>query len=157
LELAFINVAEQATIANTQVQDAQGYEENYDAAEKGGRSAGGPLRKNTAVRSSATNPISSSGKVWRRAGTKLMSLTWNDHLRQGMRSQPVQPTQEEANANDSLAFLLPDLGRGQSCQAEPDSRKRYHDDNCFYSPTATDGKTSVSLAQPGPVRAGSVS
>ena len=40
LELAFINVAEQATIANIQVEDAQGYEENYDAAEKGGRSAG---------------------------------------------------------------------------------------------------------------------
>lgn len=40
LELAFINVAEQATIANTQSDDAQGYEENYDAAEKGGRSAG---------------------------------------------------------------------------------------------------------------------
>jgi hypothetical protein len=40
LELAFINVAEQATIANIHNQDAQGYEENYDAAEKGGRSAG---------------------------------------------------------------------------------------------------------------------
>jgi hypothetical protein len=40
LELAFINVAEQATIANIQVEDAQGYEKNYDAAEKGGRSAG---------------------------------------------------------------------------------------------------------------------
>lgn len=40
LELAFINVAEQATIANAQVQDAQGYAENYEAAEKGGRSAG---------------------------------------------------------------------------------------------------------------------
>ncbi|MCI0580167.1 MAG: phage antirepressor N-terminal domain-containing protein [Chloroflexi bacterium] len=40
LELAFINVAEQATIANVQSDDAQGYEENYDAAEKGGRSAG---------------------------------------------------------------------------------------------------------------------
>jgi hypothetical protein len=40
LELAFINVAEQATIANVQVEDAQGYEDNYDAAEKGGRSAG---------------------------------------------------------------------------------------------------------------------
>ena len=40
LELAFINVAEQATIANVQVEDTQGYEENYDAAEKGGRSAG---------------------------------------------------------------------------------------------------------------------
>jgi hypothetical protein len=86
LELAFINVAEQATIANTQVQDAQGYEENYDAAEKGGRSAGGPLRKNTAVRSSATNPISSSGKVWRRVGTKLMSLTRNNHLQRRGRS-----------------------------------------------------------------------
>lgn len=40
LELAFINVAEQATIANTQSDDAQGYQENYAAAEKGGRSAG---------------------------------------------------------------------------------------------------------------------
>jgi hypothetical protein len=40
LELAFINVAEQATIANIHNQDAQGYAENYDAAEKGGRSAG---------------------------------------------------------------------------------------------------------------------
>ena len=40
LELAFVNVAEQATIANIHSQDAQGYEENYDAAEKGGRSAG---------------------------------------------------------------------------------------------------------------------
>jgi hypothetical protein len=40
LELAFINVAEQATIANVQVEDAQGYEDNYEAAEKGGRSAG---------------------------------------------------------------------------------------------------------------------
>lgn len=40
LELAFINVAEQATIANAQSDDAQGYDENYDAAEKGGRSAG---------------------------------------------------------------------------------------------------------------------
>jgi hypothetical protein len=40
LELAFVNVAEQATIANVHREDAQGYEENYDAAEKGGRSAG---------------------------------------------------------------------------------------------------------------------
>lgn len=40
LELAFTNVAEQATIANVQSEDAQGYDENYDAAEKGGRSAG---------------------------------------------------------------------------------------------------------------------
>jgi hypothetical protein len=40
LELAFVNVAEQATIANIHNQDAQGYEENYDAADKGGRSAG---------------------------------------------------------------------------------------------------------------------
>ena len=40
LELAFVNVAEQATIANIHNQDAQGYEGNYDAAEKGGRSAG---------------------------------------------------------------------------------------------------------------------
>jgi hypothetical protein len=40
LELAFINVAEQATIANVHGDDAQGYEENYGAAEKGGRSAG---------------------------------------------------------------------------------------------------------------------
>ncbi|HRQ42351.1 MAG TPA: hypothetical protein PLD25_30920 [Chloroflexota bacterium] len=39
LELAFINVAEQATIANIQRDDAQGYDENYDAAEKGGRSS----------------------------------------------------------------------------------------------------------------------
>jgi hypothetical protein len=44
LELAFINVAEQATIANIQVEDAQGYEENYDAAAKGGRSAGAARR-----------------------------------------------------------------------------------------------------------------
>lgn len=40
LELAFINVAEQATIANIQSEDAQGYLENYDAADKGGRAAG---------------------------------------------------------------------------------------------------------------------
>jgi len=40
LELAFVNVAEQATIANIQTEDAQGYDENYDAAEKGGRAAG---------------------------------------------------------------------------------------------------------------------
>lgn len=40
LELAFVNVAEQATIANVQTDDAQGYDENYDAAEKGGRAAG---------------------------------------------------------------------------------------------------------------------
>jgi hypothetical protein len=40
LELAFTNVAEQATIANIHSEDAQGYDENYDAAEKGGRSAG---------------------------------------------------------------------------------------------------------------------
>ena len=40
LELAFINVAEQATIANVQSDDAHGYEENYDAAARGGRSAG---------------------------------------------------------------------------------------------------------------------
>lgn len=40
LELAFVNVAEQATIANIQTFDAQGYEENYDAADKGGRAAG---------------------------------------------------------------------------------------------------------------------
>ena len=40
LELAFVNVAEQATIANVHSQDAQGYDENYDAAEKGGRAAG---------------------------------------------------------------------------------------------------------------------
>lgn len=40
LELAFVNVAEQATIANVQTQDARGYDENYDAAEKGGRAAG---------------------------------------------------------------------------------------------------------------------
>ncbi len=44
LELAFINVAEQATIANVQSDDAQGYDENYDAAEKGGRSAGAARR-----------------------------------------------------------------------------------------------------------------
>ena len=44
LELAFINVAEQATIANIQVEDSQGYEENYDAAAKGGRSAGAARR-----------------------------------------------------------------------------------------------------------------
>lgn len=40
LELAFVNVAEQATIANVQTQDAQGYDANYHAAEKGGRAAG---------------------------------------------------------------------------------------------------------------------
>ena len=40
LELAFINVAEQATIANAQIEDAQGYEENLEAADKGGRAAG---------------------------------------------------------------------------------------------------------------------
>ncbi|MCC6606249.1 MAG: hypothetical protein IT327_23785 [Anaerolineae bacterium] len=40
LELAFVNVAEQATIANVQTHDAQGYDENYGAAEKGGRAAG---------------------------------------------------------------------------------------------------------------------
>lgn len=40
LELAFVNVAEQATIANIHSDNAQGYDENYDAAEKGGRSAG---------------------------------------------------------------------------------------------------------------------
>lgn len=40
LELAFVNVAEQATIANIQTDNAQGYEENHDAAEKGGRAAG---------------------------------------------------------------------------------------------------------------------
>ncbi|MBK7180365.1 MAG: hypothetical protein IPH82_24795 [Chloroflexi bacterium] len=39
LELAFINVAEQATIANAQIEDAQGYEENLEAADKGGRAA----------------------------------------------------------------------------------------------------------------------
>ena len=40
LELAFVNVAEQATIANVQTDDAHGYDENFDAAEKGGRAAG---------------------------------------------------------------------------------------------------------------------
>lgn len=40
LELAFVNVAEQATIANIQSDDAKGCEENYDAAARGGRSAG---------------------------------------------------------------------------------------------------------------------
>ena len=40
LELAFVNVAEQATIANIQTDDVQGYKENYDAADKGGRAAG---------------------------------------------------------------------------------------------------------------------
>lgn len=40
LELAFVNVAEQATIANVQTDDAQGYDENFHAAEKGGRAAG---------------------------------------------------------------------------------------------------------------------
>jgi hypothetical protein len=39
LELAFVNVAEQATIANIQNDDAQGYDENLGAAEKGGRAA----------------------------------------------------------------------------------------------------------------------
>ncbi len=42
LKLAFNNVAEQATIANVQNEDAQGYEENYDAAEEGGRTADVP-------------------------------------------------------------------------------------------------------------------
>ncbi|MCP4428021.1 MAG: hypothetical protein GY803_26345 [Chloroflexi bacterium] len=40
LELAFTNVAEQATIANIHSENAQGYDENYDASQKGGRSAG---------------------------------------------------------------------------------------------------------------------
>ncbi|MCP4418264.1 MAG: hypothetical protein GY805_16705, partial [Chloroflexi bacterium] len=40
LELAFTNVAEQATIANIHSEDARGSDENYDAADKGGRSAG---------------------------------------------------------------------------------------------------------------------
>ena len=40
LELAFVNVAEQATIANAQGDNAQGYTENRQAAVKGGRSAG---------------------------------------------------------------------------------------------------------------------
>jgi hypothetical protein len=40
LELAFVNVAEQATIANIQGDDAQGYDANYEAAMKGGRAAG---------------------------------------------------------------------------------------------------------------------
>lgn len=40
LELAFVNVAEQATIANVHNDDTHGYEENHDAAAKGGRSAG---------------------------------------------------------------------------------------------------------------------
>ncbi|MBK8986287.1 MAG: hypothetical protein IPM39_09430 [Chloroflexi bacterium] len=40
LELAFINVAEQATIVNAQMDDAQGYEANIEAADKGGRAAG---------------------------------------------------------------------------------------------------------------------
>ena len=44
LELAFVNVAEQATVANTQGDDAQGYEENRQAAVKGGRSAGAARR-----------------------------------------------------------------------------------------------------------------
>lgn len=44
LELAFINVAEQATIANIQTDDAQGYDENLEAADKGGRSAGAARR-----------------------------------------------------------------------------------------------------------------
>lgn len=44
LELAFINVAEQATIANVRVDDAQGYEENIAAADKGGRAAGAAQR-----------------------------------------------------------------------------------------------------------------
>ncbi len=39
LGLAFINVAEQATIANAQIEDAQGYEENLEAADKGRRAA----------------------------------------------------------------------------------------------------------------------
>lgn len=44
LELAFINVAEQATIANIQTDDAQGFDENLEAADKGGRSAGAARR-----------------------------------------------------------------------------------------------------------------
>lgn len=51
LELAFTNVAEQATIANVHSEDAQGYDENYDAAEKGGVRPALPaalLKKNTA-------------------------------------------------------------------------------------------------------------
>jgi len=40
LELAFVNVAEQATIANAQGDNAHGYAENREAAVKGGRSAG---------------------------------------------------------------------------------------------------------------------
>lgn len=40
LELAFVNVAEQATIANIHNEDAQGYQENHTAAAKGGRAAG---------------------------------------------------------------------------------------------------------------------
>ncbi len=40
LELAFVNVAEQATIANIHNDDAQGYDKNLDAAEKGGSAAG---------------------------------------------------------------------------------------------------------------------
>lgn len=40
LELAFVNVAEQATIANIHNDEAQGYQQNYDAADKGGKAAG---------------------------------------------------------------------------------------------------------------------
>lgn len=44
LELAFINLAEQATIDTAQNRDAQGFDENYDAAEVGGRAAGAARR-----------------------------------------------------------------------------------------------------------------
>ena len=40
LELAFINLAEQATIDETQQRETINYQENYDAAEEGGRAAG---------------------------------------------------------------------------------------------------------------------
>jgi hypothetical protein len=60
LELAFINVAEQATIANVQVEDAQGYEENYDAAEKGGRSAGVARRALSAPDLYQSGPVRSA-------------------------------------------------------------------------------------------------
>jgi hypothetical protein len=54
LELAFINVAEQATIANVQSDDAKGYDENYDAAEnRTGRGCGGPVRCPSSWRGSA--------------------------------------------------------------------------------------------------------
>ena len=44
LELAIINLAEQGTIAHAQAEDSQGFEENREAATKGGRAAGAARR-----------------------------------------------------------------------------------------------------------------